>query len=126
MGIILFILVQILSPLGNFIGTIYAFANFKSFKEVKDYYMQIAVSKDQYLNVTMQYFFNATMCKDIPGVKKYLFGNEDETISSAFGKNNRLGTLTKFGYFWDRFLHKLEKDHTILAIEEDETSEPIR
>ena len=123
MGILLFILVQILSPLGNMIGTVYAFFNFKSFNDVKDYYMQVAISKDQYLNVTMQHFFNATMCKDLANQKKYLFGNPDETISSAFGKNNRRGTLTKFGYFWDRFLHKLEKDHTIISIEEDENDE---
>lgn len=121
MGIILLIIVQLVSPLGNLIGGIWAIYNFRSFKEMSAYYKRVAVSKDQYLNVTMRYFFNSTMCKDIPGQNKYLFGNEDETISSAFGKNNRRGTLTNFGYFWDRFLHMIEKDHTLLAIEEDET-----
>ena len=121
MGLILLIIVQILAPLGNLVGGIWAICSFRSLREASGYYKRLAVSKDQYLNVTMRYFFNSTMCKDIPGQRKYLFGNEDETISSALGKNLRRGTLTKFGYFWDRFLHKLERNHTMLAIEEDET-----
>ena len=122
MELILLFIVQILAPLGNLIGGLWALFRFKSIKELFAYYKRVAVAKDQYLNVTMRYFFNSTMCKNIPGQKRYLFGNEDETISSAFGKNLRRGTLTKFGYFWDRVLYKLEKDHTLLAIEEDETS----
>jgi len=123
MGILLLIIVQLLAPLGNLIGGVWAIANFRSLKEMSAYYKRVAVSKDQYLNVTMRYFFNSTMCKDRVGQNKYLFGNEDETISSAFGKNNRRGTLTKFGYFWDRVLHFIERDHTIKAIEEDETND---
>lgn len=113
-----------MSPIGNIIGTIWALANFRSLREATGYYKRVAVAKDQYLNVTMRYFFNKTMCKDIPGQRRYLFGNEDETISSAFGKNLKRGTLTKFGYFWDRVLYKLEKDHTLLAIEDDEDEKP--
>jgi hypothetical protein len=120
MGIVLFIIVQVLAPIGNLIGTIWAICQFRSLREVSGYYKRVAVSKDQYLNVTMRYFFNSTMCKDIPNQKKYLFGHEDETISSALGKNLRRGTLTKFGYFWDRILHLIENNHTLLAIEEDE------
>jgi len=42
----------------------------------------------------------------------------DETISSVFGKNQRLGTLRWFGYLWGvRFLNIFEKNHSINAVE---------
>ena len=123
MGIILFIIVQVLSPLGNLVGTIWAMCQWKSFREVSAYYQRVAMSKDQYFNVTMRYFFNSVMAKDTDTAKAYKFGNPDETISSALGKNQVRGTLTKFGYFWVWFLHILDKDHSIKAIEADETNE---
>ena len=120
MGLLLYILAVFISPIGVIIGMISSVFCIRSWKEVDLYFYRCALSKDQFLNVAMRYFFNTVMIKDIERQRAYHFGNEDETISSAFGKNKRRGTLSKFGYFWDRFLHLLEKDHTIKAIEEDE------
>ena len=46
----------------------------------------------------------------------YKFGIEGETISSALGKNELMGTLTKEGKTLVKILNKLEKNHCILWI----------
>lgn len=120
MGILLYIIAILVSPLGTLIGIIYSIVSIRSWRELNLYFYRCALSKDQFLNVAMRYFFNRTMIKDTKEQRAYHFGNEDETISSAFGKNKKRGTLSNFGYFWDKFLHMLDKDHTLKAIEEDE------
>ncbi|SDE79750.1 hypothetical protein SAMN05421544_12811, partial [Riemerella columbipharyngis] len=49
----------------------------------------------------------------------YPFGNEKETISSALGKNERMGTLTKTGRRLCWLLDKIDKDHCQKSIEEN-------
>lgn len=118
MGFILFLIAQIFSPLFNFIGVIYAISKLRNIKEIAEYFGKLAYSKDQYANVVNQHLFNDAMIKKESENK---FGNPDETISSVFGKNQRTGKLRIFGYFWGvRFLSKLEKDHSIKSIEDDE------
>ena len=48
----------------------------------------------------------------------YKFGVEGETISSALGKNERDGTLTKRGKQLVKLLNWLDKDHCRKAIVE--------
>lgn len=48
------------------------------------------------------------------------FGNIDETLSSVYGKNEALGTLTMFGRFFMWVLNTLDKDHGKKSIETDE------
>ena len=81
--------------------------------EWKKYNKTLAVAKDQYGNVLGQYLFNNLF---ITG-SRYKFGSEDETISSVIGKNKLKNTLTKTGKILDFILNKLEKDHSIKAIE---------
>jgi len=121
MGILLYIIAQIITPFFNILGMFYAiiFIRFKSWKEFDKYFKDLAISKDQYSNVAVQYMFNDWMLKKSSRTK---FGNVDETISSVFGKNKKLGTLNNFGYFWGLFLNRLEEDHVENAIEEDEIS----
>lgn len=120
-GFILFFIAQITTPIFNLVGMMFAVLTFKGFSEANKYFGNLAYSKDQHSNVAMQHLFNMIMLKEINGNKPYLYGNPDETISSVFGKNQRLETLTRFGRFWNRFLSKIEKDHSLLSIEEDET-----
>lgn len=47
----------------------------------------------------------------------YKFGVDGETISSALGKNQLMGTLTAEGKRLVKILHKLEKNHCILWID---------
>jgi hypothetical protein len=47
----------------------------------------------------------------------YKFGAENETISSALGKNQRDGTLTKTGERLVKILDFFDKDHCLKSIE---------
>lgn len=89
------------------------------FSEINSYFFKMAVSIDQFDNVSMQHFFNATMIKK-GGIE---FGNEDETMSSVYGKNKQKKTLTWFGKFWASLLNGLQKRHVEKAIEKDEINE---
>lgn len=76
----------------------------------------IARGIDQLGNVVCGRLFNLTLIKKTG----YKFGNEDETISSVIGKNKKTNTLTIAGYLLDLLLDKIDKNHSIDAIEEDE------
>ena len=122
-GFILFFIAQVTTPVFNLVGMIFACFTFQKFSEANKYFGDLAYSKDQHSNVAMQKLFNVAMLKETNENKPYLYGNPDETISSVFGKNQVRGTLTRFGRFWNRFLSKIEKDHSLLSIEEDETND---
>lgn len=96
----------------------------RSWTNFDTYCRRIAIGRDQLGNAEGKAFFNDTMIrrnKDNSDVRPYRFGNNDETISSAFGKNQLRGTLTKFGHWWSyRFLDKIEKDHSINSIDNTE------
>ena len=79
------------------------------------YLYKIALGIDQLGNVVCARLFNFFLI-DLDG---YQFGNEDETISSVIGKNKQANTLTLFGMLLDVILEKIDKNHTIDAIEDD-------
>lgn len=82
----------------------------------KDRYLfNVAVSIDQTINAVCRYMLNDTMIK--PG--GYRFGNADETVSSALGKNLRAGTLSKAGRIVVKILHVIDKNHVTKSIEEN-------
>jgi len=80
------------------------------------YLWNLSLSIDQTLNVCLQFILNDLM-RFPKGVN---YGNPDESISGVTGKNQIKETLTLFGKAINWFLHKLEKDHSIKAIEKDE------
>jgi ADP-ribose pyrophosphatase YjhB (NUDIX family) len=47
----------------------------------------------------------------------YAFGNRDETISSALGRNKRNGTLTGFGRTMDAVLDFIDPNHSLNSID---------
>lgn len=62
----------------------------------------------------MQDIFN-----DIFTIKNgYQFGNEDKTISSILGKNERLQTLSGLGKMLVGFLNFIDPNHALNSIEE--------
>ena len=77
------------------------------------YLFQLAVSIDQLGNVMMQHLLNTLWIKK----GGYPFGNRDETISSALGRNKQEKTLTYFGRVMDRILDTLDPNHTLNAID---------
>jgi hypothetical protein len=47
------------------------------------------------------------------------FGTCDETVSSALGKNQCLGTLSKTGRILVKILHKCESHHCLRSVHDD-------
>lgn len=92
---------------------IYGFIRSFTKNEFLKYHWDLALAKDQYGNGLGKYVFNDLF------VKKggYLYGNIDETISSATGKNKQGKTLTRAGLVFDMALELMEKGHSIKAID---------
>lgn len=80
---------------------------------------QTSISLDQTDNVIAQHALNDFLIKRTLD-KELLFGNMDETISSNIGENVNAKNLTKLGIFINGVLDKIDPDHSIEAIEEDE------
>ena len=85
---------------------------------VKTWSCKTARSIDVFANVEAQELFNDILIK----TGGYKFGNKLETISSVLGKNQRDGTLTKVGTGLRILLDKIEKDHCLLAINDELTN----
>ena len=77
------------------------------------YWQSTAKNIDIWANKEFRATWNAKLI--IPS--GYKFGIEGETISSALGKNELMGTLTAEGKRLVKILHKLEKNHCILWID---------
>ena len=78
---------------------------------------KIALGIDQLGNVVCANLFNIIL---IRSCSEHRFGNEDETISSVIGKNKKTGTLTFMGWVLDAILDAIQKQHSLLSIEDDE------
>jgi len=115
-GLLLFlvsiILLLITGPLGFIYGFFHALFS-KGFSGLSAYLLKIAVSIDQLGNVIMQHLLN------VAWVKKggYKFGNRDETISSAIGRNKLLSKLTGFGKGIDKILDLIDPGHSLNSID---------
>ena len=115
-GILLFlisiILISITGPLGLIYGFFHSLFS-RGLKGIGAYFLQIAISVDQLGNVLMQHLLNILWVKK----GRYNFGNRDETISSALGRNKRLGTLTGFGNGIDKLLDFIDPNHSLNSID---------
>jgi hypothetical protein len=115
-GLLLFLISVVLfiitGPFGFLYGLLYGLFT-KGLKGIGEYLLKISTSIDQLGNVLMQHLLNVLW------VKKggYKFGNRDETISSALGRNNQLGTLTGFGKVIDKMLDRIDPDHSLNSID---------
>lgn len=108
-----FILVAIFTPLGFITVIIYSFLNWNK-GILKDYFHNLALSLDQFGNVSMQRTFNFLFIKN---KSKHKFGDPDETISSVLGKNQKAGTLIYLGKRLVALLDYLDENHSIKSIE---------
>jgi hypothetical protein len=81
--------------------------NYFCVKNKKGYFKQTALNLDKFGNREFRAFFNRFFRTE----KGYPFGNERETISSALGKNERDGTLSRFGKIMVWVLDKIDKNH---------------
>lgn len=109
-----------LLPVGFIYGMIASFIQRKWYNGIVymgNGFRSIAVSIDQLGNVVCAQLFNLAL---ITKLSEHQFGNPDETISSVLGKNQRGETLAFLGKALNKLLHLLEKDHSIISIEDDE------
>ncbi|WP_051907892.1 NUDIX hydrolase [Flavimarina sp. Hel_I_48] len=115
-GILLFfvsiLLLVITAPFGLLYGFFYnLFKN--GLRGLGEYCLKMAISIDQLGNVAMQHLLNLLWLKK----GAYRFGNRDETISSALGRNKKLGLLNSSGLLLDRILDALDPDHSLNSID---------
>jgi len=115
-GLLLFsislVLIVFTGPLGFIYGIFHSLFT-RGFSGIGEFLLKIAISVDQLGNVLMQHLLNLLWAKK----GGYKFGNRDETISSALGKNKQKGTLTKFGRVIDTFLDAIDADHSLNSID---------
>lgn len=81
--------------------------NFFYVENKNGYFKSSALSLDIYANREFRTLWNKTLRMN----SGYKFGAEGETISSALGKNQRDGTLTKKGKRLVSFLDWLDDNH---------------
>lgn len=111
-GILLFIIAYILLlPLTiiNFFVVL-----FTSKDHAKGYFRSTAVNIDKFGNREFRALWNLTLKKP----EGYKFGNPEETISSALGKNERDGTLSTAGKVLTWILNFIDKNHSLKSIVE--------
>ena len=111
-GLLLFIIAWgLFLPLSllNFLAVAFKFKDLGYFKSS-------AINLDRFGNSEFRTLFNLTLKKK----GGYEFGNMEETISSALGKNQRDETLTKIGRALVWILDKIEKEHCKKSIKEIE------
>lgn len=115
-GLLLFVisifLVVFTGPLGFIYGVFHALFT-RGLTGIGEFFLKLAISIDQLGNVVMQHLLNLLW------VKKggYEFGNRDETISSALGKNKQDNTLTGFGKAIDKILDIIDNNHSLNSID---------
>ncbi|TFG75993.1 MAG: NUDIX hydrolase, partial [Flavobacteriales bacterium] len=115
-GLLLFLISIVLLLLTGPFGFIYGLFHSlftKGIKGLGEYLLQIAISIDQLGNVLMQHLLNVLWIKK----EGYKFGNRDETISSALGRNKNLGTLTLMGRTIDRILDVIDANHSLNSVD---------
>ena len=106
LGFLLYVVACMLYP----ILTIW---NYQLVEDKKNYFRSSAITIDKLANREFRTLWN----KKLRTESGYKFGAENETISSALGKNQRYGTLTKSGQRLVKVLDFFEKNHCLNSIE---------
>ena len=86
----------------------------RKFGNTKGYFRSTALSIDIWANREFRALWNNKLRID----RGYEFGKENETISSALGKNERDKTLSKTGKLLVKILDFLDKNHCQKSIKE--------
>ena len=109
-GLVLFLLAWALFLPISFLNFFIVGLKFKDL----GYFKSSAVNLDRFGNFEFRTLFNLTLKKK----GGYEFGNFEETISSALGKNQRNGTLSRTGRILAWILDTIEKEHCRKSIKE--------
>jgi glycopeptide antibiotics resistance protein len=113
MGIILYIVAVVLFIPLTFINFFVVLWNYGlKWSTINGFFYETAVDIDRFANRNFRTLWNVTL--RLP--HGYKFGNINETVSSALGKNKRDNTLTKAGRVLCAILDFLDKNHCIKSI----------
>lgn len=114
MGILLFLIaISLFIPL-TIVNLFCVIWKYKiSWKTINGYFNNTAIDIDRFGNRNFRTLLNLTLQNN-----GYQFGNINETISSALGKNKRDNTLTKTGLILCFILDSLDENHCIKSIQE--------
>jgi len=93
----------------------YAIVLIKSKDGGSGYFKSTAINIDKFRNREFRTLWNFSLRKETG----YKFGNPEETISSALGKNERDNTLTKTGKILAGILNFLDKKHCLKSINDN-------
>lgn len=119
MGVLLYIIATILFfPLTILNILIVLYKNIKTkgfFGVIDDYFYEGAIDIDKFANHNFRTLWNVIL-RTKGG---YEFGNKNETISSALGKNQRDGTLSLLGIGLAKLLDTIDKKHCYKSINEN-------
>lgn len=110
-NILLFLVASVLFIVLAPIWLVYSIVTRFSFN-LNALFISMAIWIDQLGNVFLQYLFDDIMIKK----NWYKFGVDDETISSALGKNAKKKTLTGLWKFLCFILWKIDTNHCIKSI----------
>lgn len=111
-------LATILFPVGLLVALIFLIFKFDvelTWKYFNRVFYSIAKSIDILGNYICSVLFNYTLIQR--NTKAYRFGKENETISSALGKNVLANNLTVAGKCLNFILNLFEEDHAVKAIQ---------
>lgn len=108
MGLLLFFIARLLQIILTPIFFLYAIFRIFHFKQIGEYFHNVAFSIDQLGNTMGASIMNDVLLKKDP-VKKY--GNPDETISHVTGVNYLGKKLTWTGLIVAKTLNRLDKNH---------------
>ena len=124
MGVILFIvsliLVGIVTAISFVVTPIYYIITFKwknGSKQLNKWFGLMALSFDQFGNVTCKKVLDLTMLNSKLDYLSMKFGEEDDTVSFVLAINEVRGSLSAFGKFIVKVLDLLDKNHIAKAIE---------
>ena len=115
-AVVLFVLLLIPAIIWGIVASFWKRKFKNGTNEIAKWFYAWALSIDQLGNVVCKELFNDALITP-SGIE---FGNPDETISSVLGKNKLNNSLTWLGKSLDWILNKLDPNHSINSIEEDE------
>ena len=96
----------------------YLFAPYKGLKVLGNWLYLMALSLDQFGNVSCAVTLQYAMSKK----GGYPFGDEDLTVSYVLGKNKQINKLTWFGRMICNILHLIDKNHVEKAVYANENA----
>lgn len=112
-------LATVLIPIGVLFAIFYFIFQWDKENAIKyfnRFFKYAAISIDQIGNFACAVLFNILLIKS--NERMYRFGKENETISSALGKNVKADNLTILGILLNMVLNLFERNHSLKSIQD--------